>query len=81
MSENKHHKYLLLFFTYMGFSAGKSMPQINEDVKRNLLLLLVQVANYGFIPVRHQLLHVFIFCLLDSCFLSWVEQQEDDPWK
>ncbi|KAJ7965992.1 Peroxisomal membrane protein MPV17 [Quillaja saponaria] len=81
---------LLVFFTYMGFSTGKSVPQIKEDVKRDFLPALileggiwpiVQVANFRFIPVRYQLLYVNFFCLLDSCFLSWLEQQQDAPWK
>ncbi|KOM48177.1 hypothetical protein LR48_Vigan07g188100 [Vigna angularis] len=81
---------LLVFFTYMGFSSGKRVPQIKEDVKRDFLPAfvleggiwpIVQVANFRFIPVRYQLLYVNFFCLLDSCFLSWVEQQQDAPWK
>ncbi|KAG2691800.1 hypothetical protein I3760_08G023800 [Carya illinoinensis] len=52
---------LLLFFTYMGFSTGKSAPQIKEDVKRDFLPALIleggiwpilQVANFRYIPVR-----------------------------
>ncbi|CAJ2674785.1 unnamed protein product [Trifolium pratense] len=81
---------LLVFFTYMGFSTGKSVPQIKEDVKRDFLPAfileggiwpVVQVANFRYVPVRYQLLYVNFFCLLDSCFLSWVEQQQDAPWK
>ncbi|KAB2619261.1 protein SYM1-like [Pyrus ussuriensis x Pyrus communis] len=81
---------LLVFFTYMGFSAGKSFPQVKEDVKRDFLPAfvleggvwpIVQVVNFRFIPVRYQLLYVNFFCLLDSSFLSWLEQQQDAPWK
>ncbi|KAL1562220.1 protein Mpv17-like [Salvia divinorum] len=81
---------LLVFFTYMGFSSGKSTSQVKEDVKRDFLPALilegaiwpaVQVANFRFVPVRNQLLYVNLFCLLDSCFLSWIEQQQDAPWK
>ncbi|KAL5080544.1 hypothetical protein RYX36_008965 [Vicia faba] len=81
---------LLVFFTYMGFSTGGSVPQIKEDVKRDFLPALVlergiwpvvQVANFCYVPVRYQLLYVNFFCLLDSCFLSWVEQQQDAPWE
>lgn len=81
---------LLLFFSYMGFTNGKSLPQIKEDVKRDFLPALImeggiwpilQVANFRYIPVRYQLLYVNFFCLLDSCFLSWIEQQEDAAWK
>lgn len=81
---------LFVFFTYMGFSNGKSVSQVKEDVKRDFLPALileggvwpvVQVVNFRFIPVRYQLLYVNTFCLLDSAFLSWIEQQEDAPWK
>ncbi|KAL9251244.1 Mpv17-like protein [Drosera capensis] len=81
---------LLVFFSYMGFANGKTTPQIKESVKRDFLPALVleggiwpivQVANFRYVPVRNQLLYVNFFCLLDSCFLSWLEQQEDAPWK
>ncbi|KAF8407051.1 hypothetical protein HHK36_006176 [Tetracentron sinense] len=81
---------LFVFFTYMGFSTGKSVAQVKEDVKRDFLPALileggvwpiVQVANFRFIPVRYQLLYVNVFCLMDSAFLSWIEQQQDAPWK
>ncbi|XP_047943738.1 PXMP2/4 family protein 2-like [Salvia hispanica] len=81
---------LLVFFTYMGFSSGKNAAQVKEDVKRDFLPALVlegaiwpavQVVNFRFVPVRNQLLYVNLFCLLDSCFLSWIEQQQDAPWK
>ncbi|KAI8547319.1 hypothetical protein RHMOL_Rhmol07G0185900 [Rhododendron molle] len=81
---------LLVFFSYMGFSSGKSATQVKDDVKRDFIPAfvleggiwpLLQVANFRFVPVRYQLLYVNLFCLLDSCFLSWVEQQQDAPWK
>lgn len=81
---------LLVFFTYMGFSTGKNAAQVKEGVKRDFLPALVleggvwpivQVVNFRYVPVRYQLLYVNFFCLLDSCFLSWIEQQEDAPWK
>ncbi|KAA8521786.1 hypothetical protein F0562_012459 [Nyssa sinensis] len=81
---------LLVFFTYMGFSTGKSVTQIKEDVKRDFVPAflveggiwpIVQVANFRYIPVRYQLLYVNFFCLLDSSFLSWLEQQQDAAWK
>ncbi|KAJ7973862.1 Peroxisomal membrane protein pmp22 [Quillaja saponaria] len=81
---------LLVFFTYMGFASGKSFPQVKQDLKRDFLPALileggvwptVQIINFRYIPVRYQLLYVNIFCLLDSAFLSWIEQQQDAPWK
>lgn len=81
---------LVVFFSYMGLSSGKSVTQVKEDVKRDFIPAfvlgggvwpIVQVANFKFVPVRYQLLYVNIFCLLDSAFLSWLEQQEDAPWK
>ncbi|CAH1451629.1 uncharacterized protein LOC111913049 [Lactuca sativa] len=81
---------LFVFFTYMGFASGKNVNQVKEEVKRDFLPALiveggiwpiVQVGNFRFIPVRYQLLYVNLFCLLDSCFLSWLEQQQDAAWK
>ncbi|XP_024985102.1 protein Mpv17-like [Cynara cardunculus var. scolymus] len=81
---------LFVFFTYMGLASGKNVDQVKEDVKRDFLPALVleggvwpivQVGNFRFIPVRYQLLYVNLFCLLDSCFLSWLEQQQDAAWK
>ncbi|KAL3747475.1 protein sym-1 [Eucalyptus grandis] len=81
---------LFVFFSYMGFAAGKNVAQVKEDVKRDFLPALileggvwplVQIANFRYVPVRYQLLYVNMFCLLDSAFLSWLEQQKDAPWK
>ncbi|KAJ0807677.1 hypothetical protein HanOQP8_Chr00c008g0684831 [Helianthus annuus] len=81
---------LLVFFTYMGFALGKSVTQVKEELKRDFLPALivesgtwpiVQVINFRFVPVRYQLLYVNLFCFLDSCFLSWLEQQQDASWK
>ncbi|CAI9100338.1 OLC1v1037313C1 [Oldenlandia corymbosa var. corymbosa] len=81
---------LLVFFSYMGFSNGKSATQVKEDLKRDFIPALVleggawplaQIVNFRYVPVRYQLLYVNAFCLLDSAFLSWVEQQEDAAWK
>ncbi|KAL5552363.1 hypothetical protein UlMin_002539 [Ulmus minor] len=81
---------LFVFFTYMGFSLGKNVQQVKEDVKRDFLLALflesgvwpiIQVVNFRYVPVRHQLLYVNIFYLMDNTFLSWVEQQKDVAWK
>ncbi|TVU49111.1 hypothetical protein EJB05_00403, partial [Eragrostis curvula] len=81
---------LILFFAYVGLASGRSVEQVKDDVKRDFLPALVvgetvwpavQIANFRFIPVRYQLLYVNLFCLLDSCFLSWIEQQGDASWK
>lgn len=81
---------LLAFFTYMGFSTGKNVAQVKEGLKRDFLPALVlegsvwpivQIANFRYVPVRYQLLYVNLFCLLDSAFLSWLEQQNDAQWK
>ncbi|KAB2618745.1 PXMP2/4 family protein 2 [Pyrus ussuriensis x Pyrus communis] len=66
---------LLVFFTYMGFSTGKNSVQVKEDLKRDFLPALALEGGV------YQLLYVNMFCLLDSAFLSWVEQQKDAAWK
>ena len=82
--------HLFVFFTYMGLCAGKNLPQVKEDLKRNYVPALileggvwpvVQIFNFRYVPVKYQLLYVNFFCLLDSAFLSWLEQQKDAPWK
>ncbi|WJX54262.1 hypothetical protein P8452_40167 [Trifolium repens] len=82
--------HLFVFFTYMGLSAGKTIPQVKEDLKTNYFPALVleggvwpivQVFNFRYVPVKYQLLYVNLFCLLDSAFLSWLEQQKDATWK
>lgn len=81
---------LLVFLSYMGFSSGKNAAQVKEDLKRDFppaFILqggawpILQVANFRFVPLRYQLLYVNIFCLIDSAFLSWLEQQQDAAWK
>lgn len=76
---------LFLFFSYMGFSSGKSILQVKEYVKRDFLPALIleggawpilQVENFRYVPVRYKLLYINIFCLLDSAF-PWIEQQKD----
>ncbi len=37
---------------------------------------LVQAANFALVPVRHQLLVVNSFSLLDAAFISWAGHQE-----
>lgn len=82
--------HLLAFFTYMGLASGKTFDEVKVDVKRDFLPAfmtegcawpMVQAVNFRFVPVRYQLLYVNFFCLLDSAFLSWFEQQDDAPWK
>lgn len=82
--------HLLAFFSYMSLSSGSTVHQLKEDLKRDFLPAfmlegmmwpVVQMANFRFVPVRHQLLFVNAFCILDSAFLSWFKHQEDAPWK
>ncbi|KAH9555046.1 hypothetical protein CY35_08G094200 [Sphagnum magellanicum] len=63
------HVHLLAFFTYMGLASGKPWDEVKHDVKRD------------FLPIRHQLLYVNCFCLVDSAYLSWVKHQDNAPWK
>ncbi|WZZ71245.1 hypothetical protein YC2023_082615 [Brassica napus] len=81
---------LLVFFTYMGYATGKNTSEVKEGLKRDFLPALaleggawplLQIANFRYVPVQYQLLYVNIFCLIDSAFLSWVDQQKDAAWK
>lgn len=81
---------LLVFLSYMGYSSGKNTLQVKEDLKRDFLPAFIlqgaawpilQIANFRYVPLRFQLLYVNMFCLVDSAFLSWLEQQQDASWK
>ncbi|KAH9617965.1 hypothetical protein KSS87_019116 [Heliosperma pusillum] len=81
---------LLVFLSYMGFASGKKIAEVKEDVRRDFLPALIlegsfwpilQVVNFRYVPVKYQLLYANTFCLLDSTFLSWLEQQKDAAWK
>ncbi|KAI5072607.1 hypothetical protein GOP47_0012713 [Adiantum capillus-veneris] len=82
--------HLLAFLTYMGAASGKTMEEIKVMLKRDYIPALVtegafwplvQAFNFRFVPVKHQLLYVNGFCLVDSVFLSWFKFQEDAAWK
>lgn len=82
--------HLLAFFTYMGLMSGRPWEKVKRDVERDFIPTymtegvgwgFVQVVNFRLVPVRHQLLFVNVFCLIDSAFLSWVKHQDDAPWK
>ncbi|MCL7028548.1 hypothetical protein MKW94_022158 [Papaver nudicaule] len=44
-------------------------------------LHLDQFINFRHLWLMYQLLYVNMFYLLNSAFVSWIEQQEDAPWK
>ncbi|XP_024516284.1 protein SYM1 isoform X5 [Selaginella moellendorffii] len=82
--------HLVAFFTYSGLAAGKSWEVVRQELGRDFIPAfltegavwpVVQVVNFRFVPVQHQLLYVNFFCLLDSAFLSWFKHQNDAPWK
>ncbi|GAA0175656.1 transporter [Lithospermum erythrorhizon] len=81
---------LIAFLTFMGFASGKNARQVKEGLKRDFIPALVmeggawpiiQTVNFLYVPVMYQLLYVNVFCMLDSAFLSWLEQQKDAVWK
>ncbi|KAI3878027.1 hypothetical protein MKW98_008304 [Papaver atlanticum] len=82
--------YGISFFSYIGFASGKNLPEVKEGIKRDLIPSMavgaafgpiIQFINFRYVPLMYQLLYVNMFCLLDSGFMSWLEQQEDAPWK
>lgn len=82
--------HLVAFFTWTGVVSGNSWVQVKQGIARDFLPALltegmvwpaVQIANFRFVPVQHQLLFVNAVCLLDSSWLSWLKYEEDAPWK
>ena len=82
--------HLVAFFSYMSLSSGRTLKLLKEDLKRDFLPAfmvdgavwpVIQIINFRFLPVHHQLLFVNMFCIADSAFLSWFKHQENAPWK
>lgn len=78
------------FFTWTGLASGRPWERVKQDVIRDFIPAfmtegavwpLVQVLNFRFVPVQHQLLFVNGVCVLDSAWLSWLKYQDDAPWK
>ncbi|KAI3982549.1 hypothetical protein MKX01_031288 [Papaver californicum] len=69
--------YGISFFSYIGFASGKNLVEVKEAAFGPI----IQFINFRYVPLMYQLLYVNMFCLLDSAFMSWIEQQEDAPWK
>lgn len=44
------------------------------------MVFKLQMANFRFVPVKHQLLFVNCFCFLDSALLSWIKHSDGIQW-
>ncbi|KAK4306710.1 hypothetical protein Pmani_021491 [Petrolisthes manimaculis] len=76
--------FLAVFMTVLGVTQGNSVTQIQEDVKKNYkdVLLVnwsvwpaVQICNFSFVPLHHQVLVVQVFALFWNTYLAWKTNQ------
>ncbi|XP_050728735.1 protein Mpv17-like [Eriocheir sinensis] len=72
--------FLGVFMCVLGGSQGHSMAQIEQEIKTNYkdILLVnwsvwpaVQIINFSFIPLHHQVLVVQVFALFWNTYLAW----------
>mmetsp|Transcript_1640 Transcript_1640/g.2211 ORF Transcript_1640/g.2211 Transcript_1640/m.2211 type:complete len:242 (+) Transcript_1640:96-821(+) len=77
-----HPLALLAFFTSVGYMNGETSDMIVSQLKRDFIPTLglelalwtpLDLFNFAFIPVRHQLLVVNCGCFFESSFLSFIK--------
>ncbi|KAI3886064.1 hypothetical protein MKX03_003645 [Papaver bracteatum] len=80
--------YGILFFSYIGFASGKNLVEVKEELhfgRCSCMLTcfgpIIQFIYFRHVPLMYQLLFANMFCLLAGAFMSWIEQQENAPWK
>ncbi|XP_027225233.1 protein Mpv17 isoform X1 [Penaeus vannamei] len=68
------------FLTVLGVTQGNSPQKIKEEIKNNYVDIIltnwtvwpaVQICNFAFIPLQHQVLIVQIFALFWNTYLAW----------
>ena len=73
---------LLAFFVVVGLLGGESFAEIGKQLRRDYVSTLMlevclwtplDLANFLFVPVRHQLLVVNTACLFESIMLSYIK--------
>lgn len=72
--------FLGVFLTVLGLVQGNTFEHIREDLKKNYRDILlanwsvwpaVQIVNFNFVPLHHQVLVVQTFALLWNTYLAW----------
>lgn len=72
--------FLLFILSSVGFMQGKSLENIEKDIKNNYLDVLitnyyiwpfVQIINFYYIPLQYQVLIVQTVALFWNTYLSW----------
>ncbi|KAG0714259.1 Protein Mpv17 [Chionoecetes opilio] len=72
--------FLGVFMCVLGVSQGHSIPHIQQEIKTNYkdIILVnwsvwpaVQIINFSFVPLHHQVLVVQVFALFWNTYLAW----------
>lgn len=73
---------LALFLSYMAYMEGSSVKHRLKDayvpiLKTNWMVWpVVQVANFGFVPLEHRVLVVNVVALGWNCYLSYMNARD-----
>ncbi|KAK8386602.1 hypothetical protein O3P69_017827 [Scylla paramamosain] len=72
--------FLGVFMSVLGITQGHSIPHIQQEIKTNYkdIILVnwsvwpaVQIINFSFVPLHHQVLVVQTFALFWNTYLAW----------
>jgi len=76
-----------VFLTANGLSQGLQWPQLKDNIKRDYVDIIlagwtvwpaVQIINFSFVPLRHQVLTVQTFALFWNTYLAWKTNRTRD---
>jgi len=82
--------YLGAYLAFMGKYDGDSNDQLWQKLKADFVpTYLVQTSywiiyeglNFRFVPVKHQLLSINLFCIVDAGTMSWVKHHKGSAWE
>jgi protein Mpv17 len=85
-----HSISLLAYFSIVGFMSGDTLRQIQQQLKDDFwptyiieigMWTPLDVVNFAFVPVRHQLLVVNCGCFIESIALSFIKNNGTDRVK
>ncbi|XP_044754931.1 mpv17-like protein 2 [Coccinella septempunctata] len=73
---------IMIFFTGLGLLEGKSLSNINDEIKSKFLIVYkmdwvvwppTQFLNFYFVPVKYQVIYINFVTVLYDIFLSYVK--------
>uniref|UniRef100_A0A2P2I5S7 Mitochondrial inner membrane protein Mpv17 n=1 Tax=Hirondellea gigas TaxID=1518452 RepID=A0A2P2I5S7_9CRUS len=79
--------FLVVFLGSLGLMQGKTANEVQKQIKKDYIDIViagwmvwpaVQVCNFSFVPLHHQVLVVQTFALFWNTYLAWKINREDN---